>query len=216
MKRIRRISIGIALGGLLIGLILWLFGVLGPFYRTEVAMLPINLQSSSQHQINFTMDRPEEYLVEVHLKQVFSKEKMNGILGDFVAGGGGKISIRWVIDSGGTVIAQGSSGEFGYSPIFSRSHSGLTIGAFEAEKDHTYTLTVTTINESSDWNKTEPYIEVGLHPNKLESYLGLQIFGFIFIVVFGVLLLVTSIMAIRSRRSTASNNSLQPTAKSGG
>jgi len=181
-----------------------------------VAILPINLQSSSQHQINFTVNRPAEYMIEVHLKQVFSKDKRNGILGDFVAGGGGKINIKWVIDSGGNVIAQGSSGEFGYSPIFSRIHSGLTIGAFGAEKDHTYTLTVTTLNESSDWNKTEPYIEVGLHPSMLESYLALQIFGFIFIVVFGVLLLVTSIMAILSRRSTASNNSLQPAAKSGG
>ena len=163
--------------GIVAGLLILAFGMNGPLYRTEVVNLPVNLQSPSDHVTTFTVDRSEEYMVEIHLNSIFSEEKMDNILGDYVAGGGGAINVSWEVKNNGAVIAQGSNTNYGYSPIWGGGRSGLDIGTFSAEKGQEYTLSIFTKNISNDWNLAKPYIEVGLHPNKLETYLVLQLLG---------------------------------------
>ena len=209
MVRKIRVIIGALGGGIVAGLLILTLGIKGPFYRTEVVNLPVNLQSPSEHQVQFTVDRSEEYMVEIHLNSVFSEKKMDKILGDFVAGGGGDIDVLWEVKVDEAVIAQGSNTKFGYSPIWGGGRSGLAIGTVSAEKGNEYTLYVFTKNVSSDWNQADPYIEVGLHPSKLEGYLVLQIVGLLVASVFGVVLLVVALIYVVATRKTTSNNAPQ-------
>ena len=163
------------MAGIATGLLILVLGINGPTYRTEVVNLPVNLQSPSEHHAKFTVDRSEEYMIEVHLKSVFPKEKMDKILGDYVKGGGGEIELSWLVKNNGAVIAQGSNTKYGYSPIWGGGHSGLTVGTISAEKGNEYSLSISTNNVSSDWNDASPYVEVELHPAKLENYLVLQL-----------------------------------------
>lgn len=134
---------------------------------------------------------------------------MDKILGDYRKSGGGSIKIFWSIDADKSFLTRGSNTTFGYSPIFGTEHSGLTIGTIKVEKGKNYTLTITTHNNSNDWNLAEPYIEVGLHPNKLENYIVLQIFGFLLISIFGIALLVLALKAVLSNIGKASNKANQ-------
>ena len=203
-----KIFIGLIVAGIATGLLMLLLGVNGPTYRTEVVHIPVNLQSPSEHHAKFTVDRSEEYMIEVHLKSVFSDEKMNKILGDFVKGGNGEIELSWLVKSNGSVIAQGSNAEYDYSPILG---SGLVIGTISAEKGKEYLLSVFTNNVSSDWNTATPYVEVGLHPSKLEEYIVLQIFGLLIAAIFVIILIIVLILHIISKRNTASNKKLKQT-----
>jgi len=196
------------------GLLMLAFGMYGPLYRTEVVNLPVNLQTPSDHSMAFTVDRSEEYMVEIHLKSVFPEEMMDKILGDFAAGGGGEIDVSWSVKTDGTVIAQGSNKQYGYSPIFGGGSSGLAIGTVSAEKEKEYYLSVSTNNVSADWNKATPYVEVGLHPAKLESYIVLQLFGFLITALFAAILVVVSIFHFIGKSREASNKASKPTAKS--
>ncbi|MDH3562736.1 MAG: hypothetical protein OEN49_04985 [Gammaproteobacteria bacterium] len=150
-------------------------------------------------------------MVEIHLNTVFPEEKIDKILGDFVAGGGGNIDVSWKVNLDEAVIAQGSRAEYGYSPIWGGGRSGLAIGSFRADKGKEYTLYIVTKNESSDWNRADPYIEVGLHPGKLEGYLVSQIFGLLIAAVSGVLLVVVTLIVINAKRNTESKKAPQPT-----
>ena len=210
-----RFTAGILVCGIVAGLLMLAFGMNGPLYRTEVVTLPVNLQSPSDHETTFTVDRSEEYMVEIHLNSIFSEEKMDNILGDYVAGGGGKINVSWEVINNGAIIAQGSNTSYGYSPIWGGGRSGLDIGTFSAEKGQEYTLSIFTKNISNDWNLAKPYIEVGLHPNKLESYLALQLLGLLFVSLFGVLLVIVLLLHVVGKRRTASNKAPQQTPKSG-
>ena len=207
LKKIKIVA-GILVGGIVAGFLMLALGMNGPLYRTEVVNLPVNLQSPSEHKAAFTVDRTEEYMVEIHLNSVFSEEKMDEILGDFVAGGGGAIDVSWEVKDNEAVIAQGSNTKFGYSPIWGGGRSGLAIGTVRAEKGKEYTLSVFTRNASSDWNLAKPYIEVGLHPNKLEAYLVLQLFGLIIVSLLGAALVVVVFVG---KRYMASSKATQPT-----
>jgi len=211
---LRKIGIinGILIVGIVVGLFILALGMIGPLYRSQVVILPVNLQSPSEHETTFTVDRSEEYMVEIHLDSVFSEEKMDTILGDFVAGGGGAIDVSWVIKDNEVVIAQGSNTKYGYSPIWGGGRSGLAIGTVSADKGKEYSLFVFTKNTSSDWNLAKPYVEVGLHPSKLESYLVLQLFGILIMSVFGVTLIIAVFVG---KRNMASNKAPQPTPKNG-
>jgi hypothetical protein len=212
MVRKIRVIVGFIIAGIIVGLLMLALGINGPIYRAEVVKLPVNLQTPSEHQAQFTVDRSEEYMVEIHLNTVFPEEKMDKILGDFVAGGGGNIDVSWRVNVDEAVIAQGSSAIYGYSPIWGGGRSGLAIGTFRAEKDKNYTIYIVTKNESIDWNQADPYIEVGLHPGKLESYLVLQIFGLLIASLLGVVLVVVAIVFLVAKRNMASNNNgSQPT-----
>jgi len=200
MKRKPKVVIGILMLGTISGLLMLAFGVNGPYYRTEVVNLPVNLQSPSEHQVIFTVDRSDEYMIEIHLNNVFTKEKMDKILGHYVSGKGGNINVSWYIHNNGNVIAEGSNIKYGYSPIWGGGHSGLAIGVFSADKEKEYTLNIKTNNTSANWNQTEPYIEIGLHPSKLENYLVLQLFGMLFAVVFGVILVVVVIINFAAKQ----------------
>lgn len=206
MNSTKKIIIGILVIGLLAGLTTLLFGMAGPFYRTDVVNLPINLETPSNHKTSFTVDRSEDYLIEVHLDTIFPEDKIDFILGDYRKSGGGAINITWSIDANNSFLTRGSSKAYGYSPIFSSGHSGLTIGAFKAEKDKNYTLSITTHNNGDNWNKSEPYIEVGLHPSKLENYLVLQMLGFLLTSLFGVALLLLFVKSIFFNTGNASKN----------
>ena len=190
MNRFNKIILSILLLGLLTGVISLFFGILGPLYRTEVVKIPINIESPSIHKINFTVDRSEKYLIEIHMKSIFSEEKMDFILGDFVSGSGGALNISWELNTKNSFLTKGSNSEYGYSPIFGKNHSGLTIGRIDAKKYNNYQLTIKTHNNSENWNQAEPYIEVGLHPADLEGYLVLQILGALFIVIFSISLFI--------------------------
>lgn len=209
MTRKMKIIVGVLVSGIIAGLLMLALGLNGPIYRTEVVALSVNLQSPSEHQAPFTVDRTEEYMVEVHLKSIFSEEKMDKILGDFVEGGGGEIDLLFEVKVDDSVIAHGSNTEYGYSPIWNDHRSGLAIGTVNAERGKVYTLSVFTKNVSTDWNQTEPYVEVGLHPAKLEGYLVLQIFGLLTVAVFGVVLIITVLLHFISKRNMASNKRLQ-------
>ena len=213
MVRKIRIIVGVLVGGILAGLIMMAFGMYGPVYRTEVVNLPVNLQSPSEHQVQFTVDRSEEYMVEIHMNPVFPEEKMDKILGDFVEGGGGDIDVSWEVKVNEAVIAQGSNSKYGYSPIWGGDRSGLVIGTVSTEKGKEYTLHIFTKNVSSDWNQGNPYIEVGLHPSKLEGYLVLQIFGLIIACSFGVVLVVVVLFYDVAKRKMASNKPFQTDAE---
>jgi len=178
-------------------------GMKGPLYRAQVVNLPVNLQSPSEHAARFTVDRSEEYMVEIHLDSVFSEEKMDKILGDFVAGGGGILDVSWEVKDNEAVIAQDSNTKYGYSPIWGGGRSGLAIGTISAEKGKEYSLFVYTKNTSTDWNLAKPYVAVGLHPNKLEGYLVLQLLGILILSVFGVALVIVLFFG---KRSMASKN----------
>jgi len=209
MTRTMKIIIGVLVSGVVAGLFMLALGLNGPIYRAEVVNLPVNLQSPSEHQVRFTVDRAEEYMVEVHLDKVFSEEKMDRILGDFVEGGGGEIDLSWEVKLDDSVIARGSNTEYGYSPVWNDYRSGLSIGTVSAERGNEYTLSVFTKNVSSDWNQAEPYVEVGLHPAKLEGYLVLQLFGLLIVSVLGVVLVIVLLLHYVSKRKMASNNRLQ-------
>lgn len=209
------IIVGTLFSGIVAGLLMLAFGMYGPLYRTEVVNLPVNLQSPSEHKIAFTVDRSEEYMVEIHLKSIFAEGKMDNILGDFAAGGGGDIKVSWEVTRNGVVIAQGSNTEYGYSPIWGDGHSGLTIGTVTADKGHQYTLSIFTNNVSPDWNLAKPYVEVGLHPSKLEGYLVLQLLGLIVVSALGVVLVVLVLIYLVGKRRAASNKASQPTPKNG-
>ncbi len=139
-------------------------------------------------------------MVEIHLNTVFTKEKMDKILGNFVAGGGGNIDVSWKVTLDEAVIAQGSITQYGYSPIRGGGRSGLAIGSFSAEKGNEYTLDIVTKNKSIDWNQADPYIEVGLHPAKLEGYLVLQIFGLLIVSALGIVLMVMTLIFFVAKR----------------
>ena len=139
-------------------------------------------------------------MVEIHLDTVFPEEKMDKILGDFVAGGGGDIDVSWKVNQDEAVIAQGSITQYGYSPIWGGGHSGLAIGSFSAEKGNEYALYINTKNKSIDWNQADPYIVVGLHPVKLEGYLVLQIIGLLIMSALGIALLVITLIVIVAER----------------
>jgi len=207
MKGTKKTIVGILIFGLLVGLVALLFGMAGPFYRTEVANLPLNIETPSNHKIAFTVDRSEDYLIEVHLESIFSEVKMDYILGDYLESGGGVINITWRIDANNSLITQGSNSSYGYSPIFSGDKSGLTIGTFKAEKNKNYTLSISTHNDSNDWNLAKPYVKVGLHPSKLENYILLQLLGILLTSIFGAILLLLFLRAIISNISNASNKS---------
>ena len=195
MDNTKKYIIGILVVGFFAGFVTLLFGMLGPFYRTEVVNLPINLELPSNHKIVFTVDRSDDYLIEVHLKSIFSREKMDDILGDYRKSGGGSINVAWSIEANKSFLSRGSNTMFGYSPILGAGRSGLTIGTIKAEKGKDYTLTISTHNKGNDWNLAEPYIEVGLHPSKLENYGVLAIFGFLLISIFGIVFLVLALKA---------------------
>ena len=199
---------------MVVGLLLLALGINGPLYRSTVVSLPVNLQSPTELETTFTVDRSEKYMVEIHLKSVFPEEKMDKILGDFVAGSGGAIDVSWSVKTNGSVIAQDSNKEYGYSPIMGSGSLGLVIGSVSAEKGNEYYLSVSTNNVSTDWNKAAPYVEVGLHPAKLESYIVLQLFGILITAVFAMLLVVVSIFHFIGKSRTASNKASKPTAKS--
>lgn len=209
MTRIMKIIAVILVSGISVGLLILALGLYGPIYRTEVVSLPVNLQLPSEHQARFTVDRTEEYMVEVHLDKVFLEEKMDKILGDFVKGGGGEIDLSWEVKANESVIAHGSNKEYGYSPIWNDYSSGLAIGTVTAERGVEYILSVFTHNISYDWNQAEPHVEVGLHPVKLEGYLVLQIFGLLITSVFGVALVVAALIHFVGKRNMASNKRLQ-------
>jgi hypothetical protein len=213
MLRNIKLMVGTLVGGIVVGSLMLVFGINGPLYRSTVVSLPINLQSPSEQETTFTVDRTEEYMVEIHLKSVFPDEKMDMILGDYVAGGGGAIEVSWTVKTNDSVVAQGSNKEYGYSPIMGGGHSGLAIGTVSAEKGKEYHLSVSTKNVSADWNKVAPYVEVGLHPAKLESYIVLQLFGALITTLFAVILIVVAALHFISKSRSASNMASRPTAK---
>jgi hypothetical protein len=187
--------------------LIYLYGAHGPFYRTEPALLPISFSIPAPQQANFRVDRTEEYLVEVHLSNVFEKERMETILGDFQQGGGGRIDISWRVLENTSIIAAGSSRKYGYSPIFSSDEWGLVIGAFRGEKGKDYVLDVTVNELNPGWDLAEPYIAVGLHPSKLEGYLVLQFLGVGLFLVFGILLGTITLAGFYRGRKSASGHS---------
>ena len=204
MSYTTKLVLTFVLSGVIVSAAIYLYGAYGPFYRTEPLILPLSFSSNSVYQAEFDVDRSEEYMVEVHLKRVFSDVGMKEILGDFVAGGGGLIDVAWEIKTDRKQIAQGSTKEFGYSPIFGRDHWGLALGSFRAEVGKSYTLQVTARSINPEWNQAKPYVEVGLHPAKLEGYLVLQTVGFISFVVFSVLMVsVTLWQVIRYKKRLA-------------
>jgi hypothetical protein len=119
------------------------------------------------------------------------------------------MDVSWEVKINETVIAQGSNTKYGYSPIWGGGRSGLAIGTVSTEKGKEYTLYVFTKNVSSDWNQGNPYIEVGLHPSKLEGYLVLQRFGLIIACSFGVVLVVVALIYVVAKRKMASNKPFQ-------
>jgi hypothetical protein len=210
LKQIVKPGITLAGLGLATGVGFLLFGVFGPFYRTEAVRIPIDLQVQSRHRVEFTVDRTEEYLIEAYLASVFTDAKMEEIVGDFVAGGGGKIDISWQVGAGSRIVAQGSNAKFGYSPIFGEARAGLVIGIFSAQRGQEYHLLVDTHNENNDWNRASPYIRIALHPSKLESYIGATIFGAIFSAVFGLLFLAMLFIDLRSNKRKIPDQLAQP------
>lgn len=85
----------------------------------------------------------------------------------------------------------------------------MTIGKINAEKGKNYKLTITTHNNSNDWNLAKPYIEVGLHPSNLENYMVLQVFGFLLMLIFGIVLLGMALKAVVFSISKASHKANQ-------
>ncbi len=210
MQNTKKTIVVILIFGLLTGLAALLFSMAGPFYRTEVANLSLNIETPSNHKITFTVDRSEDYLIEVHLESIFSEEKMDYILGDYLKSGGGVINITWRIDTNGSLLAQGSNSSYGYSPIFGGDKSGLTIGTFKADKNKNYTLSISTHNDSSDWNLAKPYVKVGLHPSKLENYIVLQLLGILLTLIFGAILLLLLLRVIISKNKSGSDTEVSP------
>lgn len=151
--------IKIILIGITVGLLILLIGIYGPFYRTKVVNQPVNLQLPSVYQLKFTVDRSVNYMIEIHLSTIFPEEKMETILGEYVKGNAGEIKVLWNVSTNNILIAEGSNTEYGYSPIWGKDRSGLTIGTFNAERGKEYTLYIATKNKSLDWNMASPYIE---------------------------------------------------------
>ena len=210
-----KIVFGILAAGVITGLMMLSAGMYGPTYRTQVAKLPIDLESPSQHRTTFKVDHSDQYMIELHLNAVFPDEKMERILGDFAEGERGEVEVAWKVESDSSVIGGGSNTEFGYSPIWSGSSWGLSIGTVNANEEVEYTLSVFTKNVSSDWNRTDPYVEVGLHPNRLEGFLVIGIYGFLLLILSGIPLAFLVVLQIVRKRRQAFNQSLQPTPENG-
>lgn len=125
-------------------------------------------------------------MVEIHLRNILSDEQMDTILGDYVKGGaGGTVNIEWYLYEGDQLIKSGSNKEYGYSHIWGGGYSGLSIGEISAQKEKIYSLSLHVKSVNPAWDVTEPYLEVGLHPAKLEYLIGYIIYGFLLLVIFG-------------------------------
>jgi hypothetical protein len=172
--------------GFFISLVLILYGDIGPYYKTELLQSAFSFATGEPQRYDFDVGKSEKFMVEIHLKKVFSDEKMNTILGDFVnEGDSGKIDLEWDLYEGDKLLAKGSNKEYGYSPIFGGSHSGLSIGEVSVRKGTRYTLYLHIKSINPDWDETEPYVEVGLHPARLEYLIGYSLLGFVLLIIFG-------------------------------
>ena len=162
------------------------YGVWGPYYATEPVRAPFLLSTSETQEFPFEVERSATYFVEVHLKETLPETEMKRILGDFVSGAGGAIDIAWSVTSNRTLVAQGSSTQFGYSPIWGGGYSGLVVGTFEGEKGSPYLLHVTSRHGDSSWDRCEPVVAVGLHPAQLEYLMGYLLIGGALVLILGL------------------------------
>ncbi len=140
--------------GVLASVALLIYGVTGPHFRSEPLVSSFTFSSSNPQSFTFNVDRTEKYMIEVHLKKVFNEEKMDSIIGDFVAGGkGGTINVVWEIKEGNKIVTKGSNIDFGYAPIFSSGYSGLTIGEFNAISGIEYILSLYVKSVNPEWDQ---------------------------------------------------------------
>jgi hypothetical protein len=177
-----------------------LYGLFGPYYKTEPLKSSFSFATGDPQSYGFNVDKTDTYMIEIHLKKVLSDEKMGTILGDFVRGGnGGKIDIDWNLKEGDKLVAKGSNKEYGYSPIFGNDYSGLSIGEVSVQKGKTYSLSLQIKSINPDWDATEPYVEVGLHPARLEYLIGYSLAGFVLLIIFGLFVCYFIYKGIRKR-----------------
>lgn len=89
----------------------------------------------------------------------------------------------------GDVVANGSSKQEKYSPIWGGGYSGLAIGRFEASRGTTYTLDLNSRGADPSWDRCEPVVEIALHPADLEYLLGYTLMGSATLLLVGPLFL---------------------------
>lgn len=172
--------------GLVISLALIIYGMYGPHFETEPLKSSFTFATAEPQVFEFKIGKSEKYMVEIHLENVLPEEQMEAILGDSVKRGeGAKVNIEWSLNEGDEIVASGSNKEYGYSHIWSRGYYGLAIGEISVKKGKSYSLTMYVKSVNQDWDVTEPYVEVGLHPAKLEYLIGYIIYGLLLLVIFG-------------------------------
>ena len=120
---------------LFVSLVLILYGINGPFYKTEPLKSSFTFAAIEPKRYKFEVIKSDKYMVEIHLKNVLSDEEMNTILGNFLKKGeGGKANVEWYLHEGDKLVAKGSNRKYGYSPILGRDYSGLAIGEISVQK----------------------------------------------------------------------------------
>lgn len=187
--------------GLVAASMVYVYAVNGPYYRTTPVETALSFSSINTKTVKFNVDRSEEYLVELHVKELFERQEMEAIMGGLKAGGGGAIDVSWKVAGRDRLVGEGSNLQYGYSPIFGKDKWGLTIGSFFAERGKDYTLSVTVNKANPEWDKITPRVKVGLHPSKLEGYLAVQLLAVpVFIALAIALVVVLLIWLVRKSR----------------
>ncbi|MDH3468720.1 MAG: hypothetical protein OES26_22975, partial [Gammaproteobacteria bacterium] len=107
-QRIRRYVAYFCIFGLLFSAALVIYGVKGPYFKTEPLLSAFTFSSAAPQRFEFEIDRSDHYLIEIHLSNIFPDKKMDSILGDFVhSGQRSLIDVEWDIKTKGQVIARG-------------------------------------------------------------------------------------------------------------
>jgi hypothetical protein len=152
-------SIGLVAAGLLVAQ-----SVMGPTYEIAPLRCPITFDGRPIDCMPFSVGRTETYLVEVNFDNN-PQLPVEPIIGDGVQHGA--LEVTWEMSQGDVIIARGTSRDAGYS-TFSGETLGATIGTVAARTGRTYQLRVTPRNIEPRWNELHPFVEVRLHPAKLE------------------------------------------------
>jgi hypothetical protein len=176
MKKTIVAAVGLLVGGVLcVG-----YARYGPLYVTEPLSSSLSIHKETPQTFPFSVDRSDEYRVEVYANDTIPKNILEDMMGSY-AGGQGRLELNWQVVRAGKPVAQGSTREFGYSPIFRSGYTGIEIGKFRAERNTQYSLVVNIDRRDPSWEPYKARIKIALHPFKLEYLALFRIAGYLLI-----------------------------------
>jgi len=191
--------------GLMTSLSLIIYATTGPHFNIAPLVSPFTFASDDPQYFKFMADKSETYMVEIYVKRDWSDEKWKAIFGSG-PGTGDRGNVEWHLHKGDKIVARGSNIEYRYAPFWTSDYSGLDIGEISVEKGIPYSISLHVKNLNPDWDELEPYIQVKMHPARLEYLIGYFIYGVILLVIFGPMVLTWLLIAISNSRASKIDN----------